>query len=68
MTSIVKPYFDEFKIIGLDLFEWPRSYEMLETKSKFSSMISDWTKDEMMQNYEKAIKHHIPENNWRLVN
>tara|TARA_B110001454_G_scaffold171171_1_gene161825 strand:- start:523 stop:885 length:363 start_codon:yes stop_codon:yes gene_type:complete len=40
----------------------------LETKSKFSSMISDWTKDEMMQNYEKAIKHHIPENNWRLVN
>ena len=40
----------------------------LETKSKFSSMISDWTKDEMMQNYEKAIKHYIPENNWRLVN
>ena len=35
MTSIVKPYFDEFKIIGLDLFEWPRSYEMLETKNKF---------------------------------
>ena len=39
-----------------------------ETKEKFSSMISDWTKDELMQNYEKAIKHYIPENNWRLVN
>ena len=39
-----------------------------ETKKKFSSMISDWTKDELMQNYEKAIKHYIPENNWRLVN
>ena len=39
----------------------------LETKEKFSSLISDWTKDELKQNYEKAIKHYIPENNWRLV-
>ena len=39
-----------------------------ETKEKFSSLISDWTKDELKQNYEKAIKHYIPENNWRLVN
>jgi len=38
-----------------------------ETKEKFSSLISDWTKDELKQNYEKAIKHYIPENNWRLV-
>ena len=40
----------------------------LETKSNFSSLISEWTKEELKQNYEKAIKHYIPENNWRLVN
>ena len=39
-----------------------------ETKTKFSSLISEWTKGELKQNYEKAIKHYIPENNWRLVN
>ena len=39
-----------------------------ETKGRFSSLISDWAKDELKQNYEKAIKHYIPENNWRLVN
>ena len=39
-----------------------------ETKTKFSSLISEWTKEELRQNYEKAIKHYIPENNWRLVN
>jgi len=38
-----------------------------ETKEKFSSLILDWTKSELKQNYEKAIKHYIPENNWRLV-
>ena len=38
-----------------------------KTKEKFSSLISGWTKDELKQNYEKAIKHYIPENNWRLV-
>ncbi len=39
-----------------------------ETKTKFSSLISEWTKEGLKQNYEKAIKHYIPENNWRLVN
>ena len=39
-----------------------------ETKNRFSPLISDWTKSELKQNYEKAIKHYIPENNWRLVN
>ena len=39
-----------------------------ETKTKFSSLISEWTKGELKQDYEKAIKHYIPENNWRLVN
>ena len=39
-----------------------------ETKTKFSSLISEWTKGELKENYEKAIKHYIPENNWRLVN
>ena len=40
----------------------------LETRENFSSLISDWTKGDLKQNYEKAIKHYIPENNWRLVN
>jgi hypothetical protein len=39
-----------------------------ETKEIFSYMISDWTNEELKQIYEKAIKHYIPENNWRLVN
>ncbi len=39
-----------------------------ETKTKFSSLISEWTKENLKQRYEKAIKHYIPENNWRLVN
>ena len=39
-----------------------------ETKTKFSSLILEWTKGELKQDYEKAIKHYIPENNWRLVN
>ena len=39
-----------------------------ETKTKFSSLISEWTKENFKQRYEKAIKHYIPENNWRLVN
>ena len=39
-----------------------------ETREKFLSLISDWTRDDLKQDYEKAIKHYIPENNWRLVN
>ena len=39
-----------------------------ETRERFSSLISDWTRDELKQDYEKAIKHYIPENNWRLQN
>ena len=35
LTSIVEKYWKKFKVIGLDLFEWPRSYEILETKNKF---------------------------------
>jgi hypothetical protein len=35
LTKIVEKYFKEFKIIGLDLLEWPRSYEILETKNDF---------------------------------
>ncbi len=35
LTNIVKRHFKKFKVIGLDLFEWPRSYEILETKNKF---------------------------------
>tara|TARA_R100001163_G_scaffold728_9_gene1171 strand:+ start:1446 stop:2525 length:1080 start_codon:yes stop_codon:yes gene_type:complete len=35
LTKIVERHFKEFKVIGLDLFEWPRSYEILETKNKF---------------------------------
>jgi len=35
MTEWLKPFWKEFKVIGCDLFEWPRSYEILETKNKF---------------------------------
>lgn len=35
MTEMCGKYFKEFKIIGCDLFEWPRSYELVENKNKF---------------------------------
>ena len=39
-----------------------------ETGKKFQKLILNWTREELKQDYEKAIKHYIPENNWRLVN
>jgi isopentenyl-diphosphate Delta-isomerase len=38
-----------------------------DTKEKFNSLISDWTKDDLKMTYENAIKHYIPQDNWRLV-
>jgi len=35
ITEWLKPFWKDFQVIGLDLFEWPRSYEILETKNKF---------------------------------
>ena len=37
------------------------------TKEKFRSLISDWTKGELKMTYENAIKHYIPDNKWRLI-
>ena len=38
-----------------------------DTKEKFGSLISEWTKGELKMVYENAIKHYIPENKWRLI-
>ena len=37
------------------------------TKEKFGPLIERWTSDELQQLYQNAIKHYIPEDNWRLV-
>ncbi len=53
--------FKQYKVIGLDLFEWPRSYELLETKKKFV-----WYRNE----YEKKHFMFCPRNeilcHWKL--
>ncbi len=37
------------------------------TKEKFGGLIDSWTTDELQQTYQNAIKHYIPDDNWRLV-
>ena len=43
------------------------------TLEKFNSLITKWASDDSRpmddgrQIYENAIKHYIPNNNWRLV-
>jgi len=37
------------------------------TLEKFNSLITKWTSDDLKHVYENAIKHYIPDNNWRLV-
>jgi hypothetical protein len=37
------------------------------TKEKFGGLIDSWTTDELQQVYQNAIKHYIPDDNWRLV-
>jgi len=34
---------------------------------KFNSLITKWASDDLKLVYENAIKHYIPDNNWRLV-
>ena len=34
---------------------------------KFNSLITKWAADDLKPVYENAIKHYIPDNNWRLV-
>ena len=36
-------------------------------QENFASLIQSWTTDELQQTYQNAIKHYIPEDNWRLV-
>jgi len=37
------------------------------TLDKFNSLITKWASDDLKRVYENAIKHYIPDNNWRLV-
>jgi len=37
------------------------------TLKKFNSLITKWTSDDLKRVYQNAIKHYIPDNNWRLV-
>jgi len=37
------------------------------TLEKFNSLITKWASDDLKPVYENAIKHYIPNNNWRLV-
>ena len=37
------------------------------TLEKFNSLITKWTSGDLKRVYENAIKHYIPDNNWRLV-
>jgi len=37
------------------------------TLQKFNSLITKWTSDDLKPVYQNAIKHYIPDNNWRLV-
>jgi len=37
------------------------------TLKKFGTLIKSWTTDELQQVYQNAIKHYIPDDNWRLM-
>ena len=37
------------------------------TLEKFNSLITKWASDDLKPVYKNAIKHYIPDNNWRLV-
>ena len=37
------------------------------TLEKFNSLITKWASDDLKPVYQNAIKHYIPDNNWRLV-
>ena len=35
--------------------------------TRFNSLITKWASDDLKPVYQNAIKHYIPDNNWRLV-
>ena len=37
------------------------------TLEEFNPLITKWASDDLKRVYENAIKHYIPDNNWRLV-
>ena len=43
------------------------AYSNSNTLEKFNSLITKWASDDLKPVYENAIKHYIPDNNWRLV-
>ena len=48
------------------LYLLPKSEESMLSKHK--TIFSKWIKPEMEKPLEDSIKHHLPDNNWRLVN
>ena len=50
-------------IIALELLEKSENL-MLE---KYENILSPWMKKEIHKDLQKAIKFHLPDNNWRLV-
>ena len=50
-------------IIALELLDKSEK-QMLK---KYDSVLSTWMNNEMHEVFQQAIKVHLPENNWRLV-
>jgi isopentenyl-diphosphate delta-isomerase len=50
-------------IIALELLDKSEK-RMLE---KYENILSVWMTDEMHEAYRQAIKIHLPDNNWRVV-
>jgi len=50
-------------IIALELLDKSEK-PMLE---KYHNILSSWMSDEMHETFQKAIKVHLPDNNWRVV-
>jgi len=51
-------------IIALDLLEKSEK-SMLE---KYENILSTWMNNEMHEEFQRVIKIHLPDNNWRIVN
>ena len=47
------------------LFLLPSSEK--DVLEKYKTTLSPWIKPEARKSLEESIKHHFPDNNWRLV-
>jgi isopentenyl-diphosphate delta-isomerase len=50
-------------IIALELLEKSEK----STLEKYENILSNWMNSSMREIYQNAIKVHLPDNNWRLV-